>query len=128
MINLQERRYRRHILQSPFLAVFLLVITLLLTKSVYSIYKKNQVANINRMESQRKLDLLVEKEKRLQAEIAKLNTTRGIEEELRSKFQVTKEGEEVLVVVDDPAVIDNLDQVSVEGAGLWSKFIKIFEY
>ncbi len=128
MINLQERRYRRHILQSPFLAVFLLVITLLLTKSVYSIYKKNQVANINRMESQRKLDLLVEKEKRLQAEIAKLKTTRGIEEELRSKFQVTKEGEEVLVVVDDPAVIDNLDQVSVEGAGLWSKFIKIFEY
>ena len=126
MINLQERRYRRHLLQSPILVAFLFVVILLLANSVFGIYKKNQAANINRIESERKLDLLVDKQKRLQGEIARLKTSRGIEEELRSKFQVTKAGEEVLVVVDDPSIMDSLSEVSEPENSLWVKFLKMF--
>ncbi|MBI3632417.1 MAG: hypothetical protein HY225_03140 [Candidatus Vogelbacteria bacterium] len=100
----------------------------MIANSVYGIYKKDQVANINRIESERKLNILKDKEERLQTEIAKLKTSRGIEEELRSKFQVTKNGEEVLVVVDDPVSATDASQTPRDGDGIWGKFLKLIGF
>lgn len=128
MSNLQDRRYLRRILRSRVFMGFLLLVAILLSRSVYGIYKKVEIARINRIESERKLSALQEKEQHLREEIGKLKTTRGIEEELRNKFQITKTGEEVLVVVDEPVAVTNSNSFSKDEDGLWRKFTKIFGY
>ena len=101
MRDLQERRRIRQILSSPILSFILFVILLILLNSVYGVYKRGEIARINRIEGDRKLGLLRDRQERLSKEIAKLSTDRGVEEELRNKFQITKKGEEVMIVVDE---------------------------
>jgi len=38
----------------------------------------------------------------LREEIERLSTERGIEQEVRSKFEVGKDGEEMIIIVDNP--------------------------
>ncbi len=103
MKSFQDRQRSRDIFNSPAVAVFLLIVVVFLVRSDYDVYKKNQIAEINRSESDRRLSLLKEQNDRLVASLAKIKTDRGVEEELRNKFQIMKPGEEVLVVVDQPA-------------------------
>lgn len=101
MRDLQERRRIRQILSSPILSFILFVILLILLNGIYGVYKRGEIARINRIEGDRKLALLKDRQERLSNEIAKLSTDRGVEEELRNKFQITKKGEEVMIVVDE---------------------------
>ncbi len=98
--DLQERKRWKQLLYSPATFIILLVITGLLVNADYNIYKKSEIAKINRQQSDTRLAALQAKSQNLNAELAKLKTDRGIEEELRDKFQITKEGEEDWVVVD----------------------------
>lgn len=55
---------------------------------------------VNRMqEEKRELSI---RQRQLMNTTANLSTERGIEEEIREKFSVTKPGERVIVLVDDP--------------------------
>lgn len=122
--DLQDRKRFRRILGSPITGVILFVVVAMLAKSDYNIYKTNQIARINREESDRRLLLLQEKHDRLSLELQKLKTARGIEEELRNKFQVTKSGEEVLVVLDE-----DIPKPPIEAdKGYWQKFIDFFNF
>ncbi len=46
------------------------------------------------------MEKLQKREKNLLSELNKLNTERGIEGELRKKFGIVKDGEEVVVIVE----------------------------
>ncbi|MBI3633676.1 MAG: hypothetical protein HY226_05285 [Candidatus Vogelbacteria bacterium] len=128
MRDLQERRYFRRLLRSPLFAVFLSVLFLLLCNSVYRIYRKDEVARLNRIESDKRLAALKEKEEYLKTQISKLKTSRGVEEELRNKFQVTKDGEEVLVVVDDPGTTGDISRSPRDNGSMWDKFLKLIGF
>ncbi len=119
--DLQEKRKWRKVLNSPILLVVLLIIVAFLINSNYNIYKKNQIVKMNREESDLRLSQLREKNNRLTTDLDNLKTDRGIEEELRNKFQVTKSGEEVLVVVDDDKPADVPPPAIPKG--YWDKFI-----
>ncbi len=123
--DLQERKKWRRISQSPVTAVVLLFVVAFLVRSDYNIYRKNQVSKISREDSDKKLLILQERHNRLSAELDKLKTERGVEEELRSKFQITKGGEEVLVVVDDTP-----DKGSSSNAdkSYWQRFREFFGF
>jgi len=92
------------VLRSVPMSVFLLVVLILLTKSNYGVYKKNRATRIDREESNKRMVALKEKTGGLLDSLQKLQTERGVEEELRNKFQISKLGEEVLVVVDQTAL------------------------
>ena len=126
-MDLQERNRLRYFLHSPILSMFLLIMVVLLINSNYHIYKKNQMAKMNRDESDRRLALLREKNNRLEIMLKKLRTERGVEEELRNKFQITKSGEEVLVVVDQdgPLQVGNYAAVSRYGS-YWQRLKSFF--
>lgn len=119
---LQERKRFRSIIGSPIIFVALLITVLFLLKSNYNIYKKNQIAKINRVESDRRLALLRQKSDHLTDQLKKLETERGVEEELRNKFQITKSGEEVLVVVDEDMADDDKDVQPEEEQTYWQRF------
>lgn len=65
-------------------------------------YKKERDTRLRRIEQREVLDELEGREESLREEIERLSTERGIEEEVRSKFEVGKEGEEVVIIVDNP--------------------------
>lgn len=86
--------------QSDIFAVILIVVSVFLLRSVWDVYKKSVVARISMDEARSDLEALQLKKTGLEREINSLSTERGIEEELRRRFQVVKPGEQVLVIVD----------------------------
>jgi cell division protein FtsB len=56
---------------------------------------KNKVSELN------KIDDLRKREADLNKDINKLNTTQGVEESVRDKFQVVKPGEKMVIIVDE---------------------------
>ena len=132
MRDFHERKKLRHFLHSPVLSAILFVMVLLLLKSNYSVYKTNQTARINREEADKKLVALQDRSARLTDALLKLGTDRGIEEELRDKYQVMKIGEEVLVVVDSPNMVTQTESVAEasanRGVGLWQRVMSFFGF
>lgn len=100
MRDFQGRKKWHRIFRSDFFSFVLLVVVLLLLKSVWGVYKKDYMARINRQEAEIALANLKNKQAGLEKEIARLETDRGVEEELRRRFQVVRPGEQVLVIVD----------------------------
>lgn len=84
-----------------------LSIIILFCLLLFSIYKVINLIKIEKETSYKKekvLDKIDDLEKRkldLNKEITKMNTEQGIEEAIRDRFNVIKEGEKVLVIVDN---------------------------
>ena len=114
MAYLQEHRKFRHKLHSPILAVALLIIFLIIGNSTWEVYKKDRVARINREDSEKRLTDLTARKNYLTNQLRGLGTERGIEGELRSKYQITKEGEQELVIVD---IVDTISQDNLSDNG-----------
>jgi|AntRauTorckE6833_2_1112554.scaffolds.fasta_scaffold25760_4 cell division protein FtsB len=93
-------KLQKVIFSLPFL-VFLVAVVILVAVSAWNMYQTQQQAQetVNRLETQ-KAELL-EREDTVASEALDLSTERGIEEEIREKFSVAKEGERVIVLVDD---------------------------
>ena len=58
------------------------------------------------------LEGLQARDKMLSAEIERLKTETGVEQEIREKFNLVKEGEEVIVVVDKDTEADSSSGVT----------------
>ena len=95
----KKRTFKRR-LYSKLVLIVLLTIFIFIVRGTWDIYKKSK-------ESKRKLNLaetefveLEEKKASIEHRIDRLSTETGIEEEIRSKFDVVRDGEEVIVIVD----------------------------
>lgn len=97
--NHPKKKYHFSIYSKPFL-VFLLVIVILLVKGTWGVWQKERESRRNVAEVEQEFQQLAKRKETLQGQVQKLNTEEGIEESLRKKFQISKEGEKVLVVVD----------------------------
>ncbi len=82
--------------------VALALVVVLLGRAAFAMLAKQRAAVRTTVEEQRELSELREREAYLAAEIAWLETERGAEEEIRTKFRVAKEGEHLIVLVDPP--------------------------
>ncbi len=61
----------------------------------------------------------------LNSEIGRLKTDNGVEEEIRSKFNVAKPGETVVVVINGSSSTSS--QNSSGNKGFWASFWSIFK-
>lgn len=103
MREFQNKKKIKRRIFSKITIIFLIVVLFFLVRATYRVYEKNveSEANLARVSAS-----LAETEQRydsLKKENERLNTNEGVEEEIRHKFQVSKEGEKVIVVVDDQA-------------------------
>lgn len=117
MRRIEKRKIRRIVYSWPVVLV-LLGILVLFAMSTWDVFMKYQksTANVTRLEED--YTTLVEREKKLQERIEYLQSEQGIEEEIRDKFNVAKEGEQVIVIVD-PEVAE--DEENAEPEGFWDK-------
>lgn len=85
---------------SWFFIVVLVLVLGLFVKSAYASFSKKKTADLEREKYQEKLINLENKKKNLEDKIDHLKTERGIEEELRKRFNVTKKGEKIIKIIE----------------------------
>jgi len=80
--------------------VILGIIAVSMIVAVWNIYQKEELTRANLDQITETHDVLQEREAELVASVNSLETTFGVESEIRDKFGLVREGEEVVVVVD----------------------------
>lgn len=110
------------------IAIFCLAIVLvLLIKGNWGLYLKERESGENVARVSKEYEDLMTRRANLQNVNEKLKTEEGVEEEIREKFQVSKDGENVMVIVDSPT---NTPQIEVKKKGwfenVWEKVKKVF--
>jgi cell division protein FtsB len=100
--NYQFRRKLSSFFYSRFFNIVLVLLVIMLAKSVGDLYQKNKLTAANRERVTTELKELERRRDDLEASVARLQTDRGLEWEIRQKFPVVKEGERVITVVDQP--------------------------
>ncbi len=124
MLRFQEKKTMKRYLYSRASLVIFGIILLVVTHAVYGVYRKAQSAGAFLGEAEVKLEEMKKREKYFSNEIERLNSDLGIEEEIRKKFQVAKEGEKVIVIMDDEG---NKAEVQTEPTTtVWQKIFSVF--
>jgi cell division protein FtsB len=101
MKNLGNQNRWWSIMQSRFVLAVLFVITLVFAWSVLGFWGKMSDTRKNKQLVETKVLELQKEKERLSADISKLNTEEGVEDSIREKFGLAKEGEQLIVVVDE---------------------------
>lgn len=123
---LQEQKKFHQILYSRPTFILLAVLLLVTLNSTWNIYEKASLAREQKNRLEKELSDLKTRKLELEAKILNLKTERGLEEEIRSRFNVAKQGESVVVVVD-PTFPEGTSTQNESGiSGLWHKFLRLF--
>lgn len=101
MTDFQAKSLWRRIVYSWPAITVLAIVIIFLSRPVWSIFWKSRAVAEERQQAAAQLADLQARQIFLQQEVARLQTARGVESEIRKKFPVAKEGEKVIVVVSD---------------------------
>ncbi len=124
MIKLRKnKRFLRQIIYSKITVILLGFILLFMLNGTWEVFKKANSARISKNSADVDLIELEARKEYLESSIDNLNTDLGIEQEVRSKFGVAKEGEEVVVIING---IDDEDSSSVQKKSLWTRIKDFF--
>ena len=102
MLEFHERRKLKQFLYSKGTLVALAALAVVLGNASWNIYEKERASVARRAEREAELADLTERSAVLAAEIERLSTARGVEEEIRKKFEVAGPGEGVIILVEPP--------------------------
>ena len=120
MRNFQDKR-NRHFWQSWPVLILLFILLVIFAWNVFDFWQKMQDTSKNRKIAEDKITQLKKQKEELSINIAKLNTDRGVEEVIRDKFGLVKEGEKMIVIVEDK------NKEVVEMPSKFSRFISFFK-
>ena len=121
----QQKKGTRHIAFSlPVLAAVGIAAIFMLV-GTWHIYQKEQLTRGNLEKVTGVYNELQKREKDLSASVDSLQTTFGIESEIRGKFGFVKEGEEMVVLVDEPNKKSENGEVPKKKS-FWQKLKDIF--
>jgi cell division protein FtsB len=123
MREFQEKKRFRRFLYSKGMVALLLIMAIFFGRATWNLYKKAHESAANASQAQNALKRLEDRQKVLNEEISRLKTDEGIEAEIRSKYGVSKPGEQVLIIVDDQKATTTEVR---EEEGWWQKFKEAF--
>lgn len=125
-VEFQSKQKFRRFCYSKVTIFFMIVFIGLLLPGVYNIYTKNMESVKDKEAALRQLDDLQDREKSLSTKVNYEGTDRGIEGEIRGKFNVAKTGESVIVLVDTPVVASTSESDANIFRSMWNKLKKVF--
>ena len=112
-------------MQSMPVLIFLGVVILVFAWGVLGFMGKMQETVRNKKIAEDKIAELQKQKDKLSSDIAKLKTDAGVEASIRDKFGLAKEGEGLIVVVDDKN--QTATAVDSQAGGFWSWFKNLFK-
>lgn len=89
----------------------------------YNAYQKERETSMRRQELSRELVALEKRASELERNIENLEDPRGIEAELRSRYDVGWEGEEVIILVEEETSTHSDPVLPEPTKSLWQRFI-----
>ena len=124
MREFQERNRYKRLLYSRLGVIVVFILILFFSKATFGVYKKQHNSAANALQAKGELRKLEERQAVLDREVMRLQTEEGVEEEIRSKYSVSKSGENLLIIVDEEKEKPMPVQ---EKQSWWSKFKKLFK-
>jgi cell division protein FtsB len=125
MQNFQGKKGFKYFMRSrPVLVVLTIILIVFVWKVVSLTGKLQETYKNKKIEQEKILDLQKRKEK-LSGDILKLNTDKGKEEIIRENFGLVKEGENVIVIIDDKEKTEA--PAEPKNKGIFSFFKNIFK-
>jgi len=121
MKNFQAKKRYKKIMQSKPVLIILGICLIFFIWNIVKLTGKAIETKKNRDIAQNKIIELQKQKDELELKIQKLNTEKGMEENIREKFGFAKEGEGMILVVDDQNKIDNKE---VENKNSFLNFLK----
>ena len=100
MLSAIEKRRIKKVIYSKVTLVVVTVLLVLVARGTWDIYEKAKYASTNEVRVKTELELLKKREEFLNKELYNIRTNRGKEAEIRAKFDVGREGEKLVVLVD----------------------------
>ncbi len=124
------RHHKESFFHSRFWIVVLLIMCIVFTISVVKIYLKYTHAKSIKNDYRDELVQIKQHELDLQKNINALSTERGKEEEIRDRYRVVKQGEQMILIVDDQkekseARVDDEQKTNFFRA-IWAKIANVF--
>ena len=107
MRNFQKGGKLKHVMQSKPFLIFLGVIILAFIFSIFGFMSKMEETIKNRKLVEDKIASLEESKEKLSSDIANLKTQEGVEENIRDKFGLAKDGENMIIITDDKSTAEN---------------------
>ena len=128
MREFERKKKIYRIFYSKVTLLILLILLAISIKSTWNIYKKYKESKEYIQHSRQELTLVTERQKELESKVEELHTEKGIEKEIRTNFNVAKEGEQVIIIVPDESK-EEVPAVSKKGflGKMWEGFTAIFK-
>lgn len=124
MLDFQQKRKVRSFMYSRTTLVVLSVLVLIVMHSTWRVYQKKRISEEMKNISVQYTEELRDRSEELKIKIDRLDTVPGVEEEIRSRFSVVKEKENMVVVVQEEA---EATSTSVKERSFWSKIKQFFD-
>ncbi|MCK5059846.1 MAG: septum formation initiator family protein [Candidatus Pacebacteria bacterium] len=118
------RKKQKNLLYSWPVLFLLFVFFLYTLYWTFGVYKKQAASLYALEETKRVWEQFKEREAGLTKDIEKLQTPRGLEEEIRERFSVAKEGEKMAIIVEDKGVNEENKEPQ---KNFWNWFLEIFK-
>ncbi len=125
MANLGRKRPITKLLESPLTYIALVLFGVLFAYSAVGAYNKSRLAKEKMQEAEAEQAKLAEQKSKLSTELANANTTYGQEKAFREKFNVVKEGEQIIMIVKEDNLANSAEALE-EKNGFFYFFSKIF--
>lgn len=101
MFDFHQKRKLRTFFHSRFTQLTLLFFTLLIFWSAYDRYLVAKEMSEKRLALEEEMANLEERKVSLSKEVEYLSSDRGVEAEMRRQFDIAREGEQVVIILDD---------------------------
>jgi cell division protein FtsB len=124
MRNFQKKRVWRNIMQSKPVLILLGVVILVFAWSVLGFWNQMRETGKNKQVVENKVAELKEQKEKLLADIESLKTEEGKEKFFRENYGLAKEGENVVIVVEDKTKPADSQESS---SGFWSFLKGLFQ-
>lgn len=129
MREFEKKRKMKKFIYSKAVIVILLIILFILARGTIGVYLKSRESNNREQASAVMLSKLNERQEELEEDVAFLETRVGIEDQLRSHYSFAKEGEKVVIIIDEETeeVIEEEPKGFMEKTKSWFKGINLLK-
>ncbi|HEY4528650.1 MAG TPA: septum formation initiator family protein [Candidatus Paceibacterota bacterium] len=125
MREFQDKERRKRYLYSPIVLLLLSILVFFMAKGAASVMNKERESRAKVSELDKESQKLESRQKMLQANIGKLETEEGVIEEIRQKFNVTREGESVTIIVDNQEKLNTTSKDATWYKKWWNAIIQL---
>jgi uncharacterized protein YpmB len=124
MRNFQRKRVWKNMMQSKPVLILLGIVILIFAWNVFLFWNKMEGTSKNKKMVEDKVAELEQQKEKLLSDIDSLSTVEGKEKVFRENFGLVKEGEEVIIVVEDR---NSPTQKTESPSGFFSFFKNLFK-